>query len=167
MKVAFKNTIFWCWIWALIHTNYFYNLELVEFKACSAPTCISIPVSNFGWFFQKISITFNLGQTVETKQKFYFSVKKFISPQINAVCKVLRFWQQNFPRFNVDIGGKGENLEFEKLSHFLNLLNFKLFFQQVLSRIVVKVQLELARILAASSFNKFWNTKIWSKWTKI
>ena len=42
LKVTFRNTIFWCWIWPLIHTNYFYNLELIEIKAYSAPTCISI-----------------------------------------------------------------------------------------------------------------------------
>ena len=30
-----------------------------------------------------------------------------------------------------------ENIEFEKLSHFLNLLDFELLSQQVLSRIVV------------------------------
>ena len=34
------------------------------------------------------------------------------------------------------LGGKGENLEFEKLSHFLNLLDFQLLSQQVLSRAV-------------------------------
>ena len=35
------------------------------------------------------------------------------------------------------LGGKGENLEFEKLSHLLNLLDFQLLSQQVLSRVVV------------------------------
>ena len=33
-------------------------------------------------------------------------------------------------------GVKGEDLEFEKLSHFLNLLDFQLLSQQVLSRAV-------------------------------
>ena len=35
------------------------------------------------------------------------------------------------------LGGKRENLEFEKLSHFLNFLDFQLLSQQVLSRVVV------------------------------
>ena len=34
------------------------------------------------------------------------------------------------------LGGNGENLEFEKLSHVLNLLDFQLLSQQVLSRVV-------------------------------
>ena len=62
MKIAFKNTIFWCWIWAIIQANHFYNLELIEFKAYITPTCISIALSSLGWIFQKISITYNLGQ---------------------------------------------------------------------------------------------------------
>ena len=67
---------------------------------------------------------------------------KPLSPQINIVGKVLAFWQQNLARLNVDIGGrggaKGENLEFEKLSHFLNLLDCQLLSQQVLCRAVEK-----------------------------
>ena len=35
---------------------------------------------------------------------------------------------------------RGENLEFEKLSHFLNLLDFQVLRQQVLSRVVVNFQ---------------------------
>ena len=46
LKVAFINTIFWCWIWASVHTSYFDNLELIEFKRYSAPTCISKSFSN-------------------------------------------------------------------------------------------------------------------------
>ena len=53
LKVTFRNTIFWCWIWPLIHTNHFYNLELIEIKAYSAPICISITIQQFGAFFSK------------------------------------------------------------------------------------------------------------------
>ena len=53
LKVNFRNTIFWCWIWPLIHTNHFYNLESIEIKACSAPTCISITIQQFRAFFSK------------------------------------------------------------------------------------------------------------------
>ena len=67
---------------------------------------------------------------------------KPLSPQINIVGKVLAFWQQNLARLNVDIGGrrgaKGENFEFEKLSHFLNLLDCQLLSHQVLRRAVEK-----------------------------
>ena len=114
MKVAFKNTIFWCWIWALIHANHFYNLELIEFKAYIAPTCISIPLSHLGSFFQKKSITFNLGQNCSDKIEN----------------------RKKWPESTLILGRKGENLEFEKLSHFLNLLDFQLLSQQVLSRVV-------------------------------
>ena len=63
-------------------------------------------------------------------------MKKALSPKINVVCNVLGFWEQNLARINIYIGGKGENLQFEKLSHFLNLLDFQLLSQQVLSRVV-------------------------------
>ena len=85
MKVAFKNTISWCWIWALIHANHFYNLELIEFKAYSTPTSISIPLSNLGWFFQKISITYNLGQNCWDKIENLFSSEKTPLP-LNQCC---------------------------------------------------------------------------------
>ena len=34
------------------------------------------------------------------------------------------------------LGGYGENLELEKLGHFLNLLDFQYLFQQSLSKVV-------------------------------
>ena len=53
LKVAFKNTISWCCIWALIHRNHFYTSELIEFKAYSAPASTLIPFSNLRLFFKK------------------------------------------------------------------------------------------------------------------
>ena len=70
VKVAFKNTIFWCWIWALIHTNQFYNLELTEFKFC-----------DLGLFFQKASITYNLGQNCRDNRKSIFQQKNPSPPK--------------------------------------------------------------------------------------
>ena len=61
---------------------------------------------------------------------------KPFSLQINVVCKYLVFWQQTLEGFNNDIGGKGENLESEKLIHFLNILDSQFWSQQVLSRTV-------------------------------
>ena len=81
MKAAFKSTIFWFRIWVLIHANYFYDLELIEFKAYGSPTCISIPLSNLGWFFQKILITYNLGQNWRGKiENLFFSEKNLLHP---------------------------------------------------------------------------------------
>ena len=127
MKVAFKNTIFWCWIWALIHANHFYNLELIEFKAYIAPTCISIPLSNLGWFFQKKSITYNLGQNCWDKIENLFFSEKTSFHQSNVVGKVLDFWQQNFARFNIDISGEGEEFEIWKIELFLGFTRFLTF----------------------------------------
>ena len=104
LKVAFKNTIFWCWIWALIHTNHFFNLELIEFKAYSAPKYLSIRFSNVRRFFQKISIIYNLGQNCWGKIENQFFSEKNLSSQINVVHKVLGFWQQNLARFNIEPG---------------------------------------------------------------
>ena len=91
LKKAFKNSIFWWWIWAIIHANHLYNLELVEFEAYSTPTCISIPLNNLWWFFQKISVTYNLGQNCWDKMENLFSVEKPLSPQVNVVGKVWGF----------------------------------------------------------------------------
>ena len=90
MKVAFKNTISWCWIWALIHANHFCNLELIEFKAYSTPTCISIPLSDLGWFFKKISVTYNLGQNSWDKISNLFSSEKSPLPPNQCCCQSLR-----------------------------------------------------------------------------
>ena len=134
LKVAFKNTIFW--IWALIHTNHFYNFNLIGFKACSAPTCISIPFSNLRRFFQKISLSYNLGQNCRDKiENIFFSEKAPLSPnqrclQSSKLLATKHFQIQNSYR------GKRENLEFEKLSHLFNLLDFQLLSQHALSRIV-------------------------------
>ena len=80
LKIAFTNTTFWCWISALIHTNHFHNSELVEFKACIAEESISIPLSNLEWYFQKISITYNLGQNCSDKiENLFFSEKNSLA----------------------------------------------------------------------------------------
>ena len=104
-KITFKNSIFWWWIWAIIYPNHLYNLELIEFEAYSTPTRISMLLSNFRWFFQKISITYNLRQNCWDKRENLFSVKKTLFCQINVVGKVWGFWQQKLVRFNIDIGG--------------------------------------------------------------
>ena len=85
LMVAFKNTIFWCWTWALIHANQFYNLELIEFEAYIAPTCILIPLGNFGWFSLKKSIIYNLGQNCWDKiENLFFREKTPLPP--NQCC---------------------------------------------------------------------------------
>ena len=120
----------------MIHINHFYNLELIEFKAYNAPACISIPFSNLGWFIQKI-ITYNLGQNCWDKiENLFFSEKTPLPPPNQCCSQSFSLLAKNLVRFNVDIRGRGQNLEFEKLSHFLNLLDFQLLSQQVLSWIV-------------------------------
>ena len=95
--------------------------------------------------FKKISITI-WDKAVETKWKIYFSAKKSLSPNINVVLKVLRFWQQRLTRFKLISGSKGENLEFKKLSCFLNLPDFFVFWSPVhkVRFILHKKQLMLA-----------------------
>ena len=129
MKVAFKNTIFWCWIWALIHANHFYNLELIEFKAYIAPTCISIPLSNLGWFFKKKSITYDLEQNCWDRiENLFFREKTSLPPsQINVARKVLGFLQQNLAKLNIDIGGKVREFGSWKIESFLEFTGFSTF----------------------------------------
>ena len=50
--------------------------------------------------------------------------------------KSLGFDNKTRPDSTLILAGKGENLKFEKLSHFLNLLDFQLLSQQVLSLVL-------------------------------
>ena len=50
--------------------------------------------------------------------------------------KSLGFDNKTRPDSTLILGGKRENLKFEKLSHFLNLLDFQLLSQQVLSLVL-------------------------------
>ena len=50
--------------------------------------------------------------------------------------KLWTFEHKTWPDFTFDMGGQGGNLEFEKTSHFLKLLDFQLFSQQALSKVV-------------------------------
>ena len=77
-------------------------MELIEFKAYSTPTCFSIPLRNFGRFFQKMSITWNLGQNCWDEIDNLFSIEKILSPQNTVVGKVLDFWPRHLARFNID-----------------------------------------------------------------
>ena len=95
MKVGFKSAIFWCWIWASIHSNHFYNL-----KSYSAPTCIWITLSNLGWFFQKISITYDLGQNC---------------------------WDKTWPDSMLILGGEGGEFGICKIEWFLEFTGFSTF----------------------------------------
>ena len=47
------------------------------------------------------------------------------------------FDNKSWPDSTLILGGKEENLEFERLCHFLNLLDLQLLSQQVWSRVVV------------------------------
>ena len=128
LKVDFKNTIFWCWIWALTDTNHFYQSELVEFKASSELACISMLFSNLGRYFQKISITYNLGQNCWDKiEGLFFSEKKPSPLKSMLFAKILGFWQQNLAIFNI---------KKRSFWNFLNLLTAQLTSQQILSRMV-------------------------------
>ena len=50
--------------------NHFHNSELIELKVHRAPLCISITLSNLGWYFQKMTIAYNL-EDVISGIKFY------------------------------------------------------------------------------------------------
>ena len=96
MKIPFKNTAIWCWIWALIDRNHFYNLELVEFKAYSTPTAILIPFSNLGWFFPKISINYNLGKNRWDKIKTLFFSERTSLPSNQYCSQSCRLFRTKF-----------------------------------------------------------------------
>ena len=88
LKVAFRNTIFWSWVWALIYTNHFCNMELIECKAYSASICISIPFSNVGRFFQKISITKSWTELLRQNRRSIFQWKNPSPPKSMLFAKI-------------------------------------------------------------------------------
>ena len=49
---------------------------LMEFKAYNVSTWISIPSNNLGWFIQKISITYRVGQNCWDKTENLFFIEK-------------------------------------------------------------------------------------------
>ena len=57
-------------------------------------------------------------------------------PKSMLLAKFQVFDNKTWPDLTLILGGQGENLEFEKLNHFLDLLDFQLLSQQVLSRVV-------------------------------
>ena len=127
MKVVFKNTISWCWIWALVHANHFYNLELIEFKAYSTPTCISIPLSNLGWFFKKISITYNLGQNCWDEIENLFSSEKTTLPPNQCCWQNLRLLITKLGQIqHWYLGVRGE-FGIWKIQSFLEFPGFSIF----------------------------------------
>ena len=73
------------------------------------------------------------------KRKSIFQWKNPSPPQISVVGKA--FDKKTSPNSTLILEGKGKNLEFEKLSHFLNLLDFQVFltsFVRVCSRKLLK-----------------------------
>ena len=90
LNVARRSTISWCWIRTLIHINQFYNLELTEFRAKSAPTCISIPLSNLERFFKEIPIIYNLENNSWDKTENLFLSEKTFVPL--SKCCLQIFW---------------------------------------------------------------------------
>ena len=107
LKVAFKNTIFWYWIWALIHANQFYNLELIEFEAYIAPTCISIALSIWDVFLKKINNLQSWTNLLRENRKSIFPWKSFSYPKSILLVKFEAFGNKNWPELTLISGGKG------------------------------------------------------------
>ena len=125
--MVFKYIIFWCWTWTLIHVNHFYNLELTEFKAHSTPTCILIPLSNLGWFFQKISITDNLGQTCWDKTENLFFSEKVPLPKNQCCWQSFRLLTTKLVQIQHWSWEKGGEFWIWKIESFLEFTAFSTF----------------------------------------
>ena len=69
-----------------------------------------------------------------------------------------KYWQE----LTLILESKWENLEFEKLGHLLNLLDFQLFSQQVQSRVVGNFKnINLNNYLRNSAMVGFYTSKGW------
>ena len=103
LKVTFRNTIFWCWIWGLIHTNHFYNFQLIELKTNIQCTNMHFNnIQDFGAFFS--NNIYNLqpwSKLVETKfenpvssrNRFVFQIPNscpYLSPVL--MLNLVKYW---------------------------------------------------------------------------
>ena len=85
-----------------------------------------------------MAITYNLGQICCDKIENLFFREKTPLPQ-NPQIFFGKFWafgKKTWPDSTLILVGEGENLQIEKRSHFLNLLDLQLLSQQVLTRVV-------------------------------
>ena len=123
-KIEKSNDVILPWI--------FYNRVGITIRNLKS---LTIELSAYGSSLIPVLTTI-LDKTFGTKIENLFLSEKNLLVQINVFRKVICFWQQNVPIFNIIIKNKEKNLGFERLSHFLNLLNFQLLSQQDLSRIV-------------------------------
>ena len=83
-------------------------------------------------------ITYNLGQICCDKIENLFLGEKTSLSQ-NPQMFFGKFWafgKKPWPDSTLILMGEGENLQTEKRSHFLNLLDLQLLSQQVLTRVV-------------------------------
>ena len=94
---------------------------MTEFKACSTPTSISIPLSHLVWFFQKISITCSLGQNRWDKIENLFFIEK--SPVHPNQC-----FMQSFMLLSTKLGqiqhwywGQAGEFDIWKIKSFLEI----------------------------------------------
>ena len=85
-----------------------------------------------------MAITYNLGQICCDKIENLFFREKTPLPQ-NPQIFFGKFWtfgKKTWPDSAVILVGEGENLQIEKRSHFLNLLDLQILPQQVFIRVV-------------------------------
>ena len=123
-------------IWILIHANPFYNLKLIELSEYSTPTCISMPFSNLGCYFKKISITYDLGRNSWDKiENLYFS-KKILSPKSILFLRFQACSRKNCTDSTLIKWGKGGEFGIWKIELFLELTRLSNFVSTSFTRIV-------------------------------
>ena len=127
LKVAFKNAIFWCEIWAVIYANHFHNLELNEFKTYSPPACTSMTFSNLEWFFQKNKNNLKPWKKLFSQiENLFFSEK--IPPPWNRCCSQrLTLLTKSVGKIKQWYRGIGEKLRNWKPESLLEFTGFSTF----------------------------------------
>ena len=85
LKVAFINTIFWCWNWALIDKSYFDNWNWLNLKYAVHQHAFQNHSAICSPFFQKKSRTYSL---MRQNRKFFFNEK---TPVLPNQCCLQRF----------------------------------------------------------------------------
>ena len=94
-------------------------------------------IEQFGIVFSKnINNLQSWTKLLRQNRKSIFQWKNPSPPKSMLLTKFEAFGNKTQSDSTLILEGKGENLEFEKLSHFLNWLDFQLLSQRVLSRVV-------------------------------
>ena len=128
MKVASKNTVFWCWIWALIYTNHFYNLNWLKLDHTMHQHAFQYHSGIWAVFLKNINNLQPWTKLLRQNRKSIFQWKNLFSLK-----SMLFGWRiRNFKNWNISWAGWILNFCLKIFCPGLLLCNIWMFFYKFL-----------------------------------